>query len=334
MEAEVMPQNPTDPNWGATQPAATNTKDPNWGLPPVVTAHISAAPPAEGLGPQLGRAALNALPAVGGIVGGALSTPETLGAGTIPGVALGVGAGRGLRDVLAEMFGLDQPTSAASKGGRIALDTAEAAVLQGLMPGLVEAAKAPRQTVSDLIDALPVPKWLKPVVPSQWAKAPAKWLLQRPAWQTWEAAAAEAPPTAPPTITAGKALPADTNLPEMFGVPMETAAAPAMSPQRILNELALAARRAKITLSGPDYDALVATVKQGAAPADAIAGLVKTRLAPIEQLAGSSAFAGLPSTADMEAAVASRNSTGQWSVPKVDSKARWAAERAAARNKP
>lgn len=300
------------------------------GLPPAKT----AAPP-EGLGRQFGRAALNALPAVGGIVGGALSTPETLGAGTIPGVALGVGAGRGLRDVLAEMFGLDQPTSAASKGARIALDTGEAALLQGLMPGLVEAAKAPRQTVSDLIDALPVPKWLKPVVPSQWAKAPAKWLLQRPAWQTWEAAAAEAPPAAPPTITAGKALPADTNLPEMFGVPMETAAAaPAMSPQRILNELALAARRAKITLSGPDYDALVATVKQGAAPADAIAGLVKTRLTPIEQLAGSSSFAGLPSTTDMEAAVASRNSTGQWSVPKVDSKARWAAERAAARNKP
>lgn len=62
--------------------------------------------------------------------------------------------------------------------------------------------------------------------------------------------------------------------PSAASVAPETPAAPvAMSPARTLNELAIAARRAKVKLSQEDYQALIPLVQQGATPADAVAKL-------------------------------------------------------------
>lgn len=56
---------------------------------------------------------------------------------------------------------------------------------------------------------------------------------------------------------------------------------PKLSPQRALNDLALAARRAKTTLSAEDYDALKPLVQDGTPAAEAISALVKKRIEPI-----------------------------------------------------
>lgn len=103
----------------------------------------------------IAKAGLDALPGIGGIVGGALSTPETLGAGTVPGVALGVGAGRGLRDLIGHATGLDAPSSPLAKAGRIGVDTAGAALTQAALPGVVEAIKTPVQTLREGAEMLP-----------------------------------------------------------------------------------------------------------------------------------------------------------------------------------
>jgi hypothetical protein len=95
----------------------------------------------------LAKAALDTLPGIGGLVGGIVSTPETLGAGTIPGVALGTGIGRGVRDVIGQATGFDAPTSMAQKAKNIATDTAIAGTAHALIPGLVESVKSPIQTL-------------------------------------------------------------------------------------------------------------------------------------------------------------------------------------------
>lgn len=166
----------------------------------------SEPPPARtwaDTGRDVATGALNALPMVGGIVGGALSTPETLGTGTAAGVALGIGAGRGARDLIAESTGLEDKTTPESKAGRIAIDTALSYVWQSALPGLVEAAKTPGQTAGELYetfkDHLPVfLKRLAPSLPTDLVKAPAAALLERPAWQTWAENAAITPDTPTP----------------------------------------------------------------------------------------------------------------------------------------
>lgn len=100
------------------------------------------------------RGTLDTLPAVGAMVGGAAATPETLGAGTAVGAALGAGAGRGVRDLIAEHLGIDSPTSPLSKASRIALDTA----ITAAVPAVASTAKRfltdPKTTFADLIETV------------------------------------------------------------------------------------------------------------------------------------------------------------------------------------
>lgn len=169
-----------------------------------VEAPPKKAPPS--MGRQLAKAALNTLPGIGGIVGGVLSTPETLGAGTVPGVALGVGAGQGLRDLIGHFTGLDDPTTPLEKAGHIAKETAVAGATGYLLPGLVEAAKTPIQTLREASaqfgEAMPpVVRRLGRLLPS--LPTPAKGpILTRPAWQTWEQAGPMFDEAAPAATTA------------------------------------------------------------------------------------------------------------------------------------
>jgi len=103
---------------------------------------------------QLAKGTLDTLPAMGAMVGGVLATPETLGGGTVAGAALGAGAGRGARDLIAEHLGIESPTSPLSKGSRIALDTA----ITAAVPAVANTAKRlltdPKTTFADLIETV------------------------------------------------------------------------------------------------------------------------------------------------------------------------------------
>lgn len=140
-----------------------------------------------------------------------------------------------------------------------------------------------------------------------------------------QAAAGEA--NAAPPVSSQPAAPVVAPEPAAPAPQPSQPAVKPMSRQQTLNELALAARRAKISLTGEDYGALQVAVRDGMTPVDAVAALAKARMSPIEQLAGSGSFAGLPSEADVAAAVAKRNSTGQWKTPTADAGARWRAAR-------
>lgn len=135
------------------------------------------------------KGALDALPAAGAMVGGVVGAGPAAASG--PGapfveaaaVGLGAGAGRGLRDLIAEGLGLEDVTSPGSKATRIALDTAEAGAAQAILPGLIEAMKTPGKTVREIVEMLP--KRIRPTLPKGLGESPAK-ILTRPAWQTWQ----------------------------------------------------------------------------------------------------------------------------------------------------
>lgn len=276
---------------------------------PVVTgAHSEAtigATPSDGIGAKLGAAALNALPGIGAIVGGALSTPETLGTGTILGASLGAGAGRGLRDLLAEAFGLDAKTSPASKGARIALDTGETALLSSVIPGIVEFAKTPGQSAADLIEALPIPKWMKPDITPVLRKVPAEWILRRPAWQNVVKTVEESPATTQPT-TSTSMTPAPMPPPatDMAGQPSAVSPqavaermATKISPARIANDLGIASRRAGVKLTAADDADVLMRISKGANPTQAIADVIAAK-SPADPAAAFAANFGLPSDAE------------------------------------
>lgn len=107
---------------------------------------------------QLARGTLDTLPAVGAMVGGAVATPETLGAGTVAGAALGAGVGRGARDLIAEHLGIDDPTTPLSKGARIALDTAITAAAPAVAGVAKRVLTAPSATLADFIETFAHPK--------------------------------------------------------------------------------------------------------------------------------------------------------------------------------
>ena len=107
---------------------------------------------------QLARGTLNTLPMVGGIAGAAVATPETLGAGTIVGGALGTGAGQGARDLLVEALGLDSPTTPLSKGSRIALATAISAALPAAVGTAKRVLTDPKGTLADLLETFSHPQ--------------------------------------------------------------------------------------------------------------------------------------------------------------------------------
>ena len=107
------------------------------------------------------RSVLDALPGIGGIVGGIASTPETLGAGTLPGIALGTGAGRGLRDIAAQMLGLED-TTPVEKAGNITMDSLLAATVPGVIEGVAHPIKSSR------IGAGMAAKPLSVLTPKRW----------------------------------------------------------------------------------------------------------------------------------------------------------------------
>lgn len=119
--------------------------------------------------PTLGaftRSALSALPGTGAIVGGLAATPETMGAATLAGGAIGAGAGRGLQDITNQMLGLED-TSPMQKAKNIALDTA----LTAATPGAMEIAKSPVSSVKMAAEDLGktgkymIPGRLRPFLP-------------------------------------------------------------------------------------------------------------------------------------------------------------------------
>lgn len=317
----------TDPGAGAVVPDFTTTNEPP-----------SAALKAAAVGKNALTAALDALPGIGAIVGGAVATPETLGSGTVLGGALGAGAGRGLRDLIAGGLGLEPPTTVMGKAGHIAMDTAETYVAGKVLPALWEAIKAPGATVGDVIDRTKtlykvLPSHLKGFLPNLEAldklpkgvaKAPAA-ILERPAWQTWQQHLPEAVPSpqvarttgtsmipaavptpAPPTPTSAPPIataPAPMPAPSPIAAP--AAAASAMPNQIAINQLGLAARRAKLSLSLEEIKALVPLVEQGATPDQAVGALVAVRTAANPAAAFNARF-GSMSDADRVADIAAR----------------------------
>ncbi len=113
------------------------------------------------------KVAADTLPAIGGMVGGVLAAPETLGMGSLLGASLGVGAGKGLRDLVTEGAGLEPVTSPTSKAIRIAGDT----LVAGVTPGAMTAAMTPLRTASELADTV-LPDRIRGLLPS--IRVPAK----------------------------------------------------------------------------------------------------------------------------------------------------------------
>lgn len=114
---------------------------------PVANApHAPKARTWSDFGKDLAIGALNTLPAIGAVAGGAVATMPGV---TLPaaafGAGLGAGLGRGARDLIAEGVGLEKPTGVVQKGARIAGDIA----LTAMTPGVVEAAKTPLRTLSE-----------------------------------------------------------------------------------------------------------------------------------------------------------------------------------------
>lgn len=218
---------------------------------------------------QIARGVVNTLPAIGAAAGGLLAAPAAAAAsGTVVGVpaglaieaggvGLGAGAGRGLRDLIAEGIGLEPTSKPIEKGGRIALDTAEAGLAQMVLPALVEAMRTPGRTVKEAFQfvekSLPeLAKKVLPKLPEGVKTAPAA-VLERPAWQAWEEYLPKPPTPAP--MAAPRPAPVTAAPVAQPSVPV---AAPAPSPasaalpdQRALNEAAIAARRAAVAARPP-----------------------------------------------------------------------------------
>lgn len=236
-----------------------------------------APKPPPSMGRQLGRAALDTLPGIGALVGGVLSTPETLGAGTVPGMALGAGAGKGLRDLIGHYTGLDVPSTPLEKAGGIAKETAIAGATGAILPGMVAAVKAPLQTLREGAEQFgsampPAIRRLGRLVMPPPSTGPGR-ILTRPAWQTWEGAA---PSVATPEATAtGTGFQGGAPLPTgptqwRVNQPVSSAAAPEAPATRAMATGLSAEDRAALVKQGYRPD-LIAQIEQrigGASPGE------------------------------------------------------------------
>lgn len=108
------------------------------------------------------RAVTSSFPGIGGIVGG------MAGPGSIMGVPLGVGAGRGLQDITNQMLGIDS-TTPWEKTGNIGKDVGLAMAVPAGIEMLKSPIKATKQILSDtaglaenLEDYLPFSRYFKP----------------------------------------------------------------------------------------------------------------------------------------------------------------------------
>lgn len=233
-------------------------------------------------GANVVRSGLDALPAIGGIAGGALSTPETAGTGTVAGIALGVGAGRAVRDLIAEGLGLEPKTTAASKGARVALDTAEAAVAQAVLPGLMEMIRTPGRSVREVYDAFNklLPEKLRFMVPKNIANTSAR-ILERPAWQSWQEYLPQGEAAAP---TVAKAPMPSAPVPSPQTAPMlENVTASVQAPTEPLtsgqafNVLRQAAPKLDIKLTAAEVTQGMKWLKAGMSPDDVLKQILASR---------------------------------------------------------
>ena len=106
---------------------------------------------------QLAVGTLNTLPMVGAVGGGVLAAPETMGAGAVWGTAVGAGAGRGLRDLLAEGLKLEPETTPYGKAARIGIDTALAAATPAATAFVKRLFQEPKEVVADVLDIIGSP---------------------------------------------------------------------------------------------------------------------------------------------------------------------------------
>ncbi len=254
---------------------------------------------------------LEAFPAIGALAG-AVAGGGSTGLGAVPAMALGAGIGRGVQDLIAEGLGLEPVTSPGGKAGRIALDTAETAVVASVLPGLWEAVKTPGKTLREVLDVLPAR--LRPKLPAHLATKPAR-LLVRPAWQTWgpyldEAAAptgplAVPPPSAPlPVPTSPLATP--QIVPSSLPVPTTPLATPAVQPATTATMTTL--QRLKPKLTAAEMAEGLKWLKAGLTPEQVLERLQAMRALS----AGSKAIRTMPTGREVTKAVAHRNATGQW----------------------
>jgi hypothetical protein len=124
-------------------------------------------PPKMTWGRAAAKAGIDALPGAGAVVGAVLGGgPED-----VPAMALGAGAGRGLRDLIAERIGLEPETTPAGKAGRIALDTALTAATPAVLSAVKSVVLHPLESAADFIDTYAHPqKTLGALV--DWLRAP------------------------------------------------------------------------------------------------------------------------------------------------------------------
>lgn len=165
-----------------------------------------------------------------------------------------------------------------------------------VLPGIERARQAAARTAAPAEAVGPVET---PAAPSAAPPAPlGPRLVPRPT----------APPVTEPPV--GPSEPAPPPVGPQESAPAPAAPVKAMSPQQTLNELAIAARRAKVSLATSEYPTLITAVKAGATPAEAVGDLIRQRATPPadtpvaaapSSAPASSSFANLPSAADVAA---------------------------------
>lgn len=84
---------------------------------------------------------------------------------------------------------------------------------------------------------------------------------------------------------------------------------------KVLNELAIEARRAKVTLTPSDYGGLILKVRSGSTPAEAVAELAASKVSPAEALAKS---LGTPSDSAVADALNARYAKGELRTPSAE----------------
>jgi len=140
----------------------------------------------------LTKGTLDTLPGLGAVAGGAIGGAETFGTGIPWGATLGIGAGKGLRDIAAQGLGIEEPNTPVEKAMGIAGDM----TLGATAPGIIESVLHPKTTgrllagyTADIGDALP-PALRRWIAPSSFLRsvegrgAGVVDPLVRPSWQT------------------------------------------------------------------------------------------------------------------------------------------------------
>lgn len=147
-----------------------------------------------------------------------------------------------------------------------------------------------------------------PAAPAVAAEAAPVAAAQNPVSAPAAPAPLAAPVAAPPVAPAPPPV-----APRAAQKPAATPVMPkGLSPQRIQNELGLAARRANARLTEAEYATAAEMVKQGVHPVEAVLKIKAMQQTGEQAAATLAQRLGTPSPADVAAAVAERNKTGRW----------------------